>query len=135
MHWTIDALNDNPLYVTLGIRLLSMLEDEAVSELRPTPQVCWPQRGQPHGGVLFTQLDTTMASAVLAGLPSAAGCSTINADVQYLAPARGPLLRCTARVQRRGGKVCFVRAETEDAEGNLVALAQGSFRIFASGKT
>ena len=127
----LDALNDNPLYRALGIRITAREDGTARSELRAPEYACWPEAGQPHGGVLFTQLDTTCATAVLSGPHLMGTCSTIGLDVHYLAPATGPVLRCTAQVERRGLRVCFVRASTMDEHGEVVALAQGSFRVFA----
>ena len=56
----IEQMNNNPLYRTLGIRVVEAGEGRAVSILEPVAEVCWPFPGQPHGGILFTMMDTTM---------------------------------------------------------------------------
>ena len=127
----LEELNTSSLYVALGIRLTEAGDGMVRSELRPEPAICWPLAAQPHGGILFTQLDTTMASAVLSGPLGAADCSTISCDIQYLAPATGACFECVGHVMRRGGRVCFVRGETRDKRGQLIALAQGTFRTFS----
>jgi acyl-coenzyme A thioesterase PaaI-like protein len=50
-------------------------------------------------------------------------------EIQYPLPARGPVFTCEAQVAHRTGRSCFVRGETRDQEGGLVAMAQATFRI------
>lgn len=123
-------LNDNPLYLTLGIRLDSADDGVAQSTLTPQPSVCWPSLGQPHGGVLFTLVDTTMAFAAISTAPDGSGCATVDASIQYPAPARHGPFTCRTEAPARAGRTVFIRAEVRDAQGAVVALAQGSFRIF-----
>ena len=61
----ISELNVNPFYKAVGIRLESVADGAAQSVLQPGPDMCWPTAGRPHGGVLFTVLDTTMAFAAM----------------------------------------------------------------------
>ena len=131
MDESLEAINDNPLYHALGIRLLERGETTVTSEMRPPPPMCWPEANQPHGGVLFTQLDTTMATAAMTGPHLHYATSTVDLSIQYLAPAAGPVFYCLATVQRRGNKLCFIRGETRNESGDVVALGQGSFRLFA----
>ena len=56
----MERLNNNPLYQTIGILVDEAKEGKAHSHLRPNPAICWPFDGQPHGGILFTLMDTTM---------------------------------------------------------------------------
>ncbi len=125
----IDGINDNPLYRTIGIAMEEAGGGTAKSTLRPNPDVCWPFPGQPHGGMLFTLLDTTMAWAVVSELDEGLNCTTISLEIQYLQPARGARFSCSARTIHRTGRMSFVRAEIEDEEGRMVASAQATFRI------
>jgi len=127
----LHIINDNDFYRSLGIRLVHRDETTVTSEMRPPAPMCWPEANQPHGGVLFTQLDTTMATAAMTGPHIRYECSTIDLSIQYLAPAVGPVFYCEATLQRRGNKISFIRGETKDENGNVVALGQGSFRLFA----
>jgi uncharacterized protein (TIGR00369 family) len=95
----IAQVNKNPLYLTLGIRILEVGEGYARSQLEPTEIVCWPFPGQPHGGILYTLVDTTMAWAILPGLEAGYNCATIHLDIQYTSPAKGR--RFFLRVQDR----------------------------------
>lgn len=131
MDQSLEVINDNRLYHTLGIRLTERDDNSVTSEMRPPPPVCWPEANQPHGGIVFTQLDTTMATAAMTGPHLGYECSTIDLSVQYLAPAVGPVFYCLATVSRRGRKIAFIRGETRDQHGEVVAMGQGTFRLFA----
>ena len=126
----IAGFNDSPLYRTLGISLLSCSAGTARSVLRPTPEVCWPTPGQPHGGILFTILDTSMAFAAISSAEQAVGCATVDCSVQYPAPARDAPFACHVTTVSSAGRTAFVRAELLDAKGVPVALAQATFRLF-----
>jgi uncharacterized protein (TIGR00369 family) len=128
----IEKFNTNPLYQTIGMQVISAGDDGAVSRLTPPENVCWPFAGQPHGGILFTQMDSTMAWAVLSAAGEGISCSTVNLEIQYPAPARGPVFTCDTRVVHRTGRSCFVRGESRDDQGGLVAMGQATFRIIRS---
>lgn len=126
---TIARYNDNPLYRTIGIRLEEVVDGRARATLAPSAAVCWPTPGQPHGGILFTIMDTTMAFAALSTADHDSGCATVDCSIQYPAPAtHGPFV-CQAVTTRKAGRTVFIRAEILDARDALVAIAQATFRI------
>jgi uncharacterized protein (TIGR00369 family) len=127
----LARINDNPLYRTIGIEVLACADGNAVSTMSPLPEVCWPTAGQPHGGILFTQIDTTTAFAALSTAEAGSGCATVDSGIQYAAPARHAPFRCEATTLRRTGRTVFVRAEISDARGEIVALCQATFRILS----
>ena len=135
MDITADALvrlNDNPLYRVLGIHLHEALAGSARATLIPNPQVCWPSPPQPHGGILFTVMDTTMAFAVMSVAEPDRGCATVDCSIQYPAPARDGPFVCTAVAAKNSGRTVFVRGEITDAHGLVVAFGQATFRIVAA---
>jgi len=125
----LSRLNENCLYRALGIRIEEAVRGKARSRLEPNPTLCWPFQGQPHGGVLFTLMDTTMATAVFSELDEGFNCATIQIDIQFTYPAKGDHFVCMAQTSHRTGHIGFVRGEIYDAGGRLLALGQGSFRI------
>lgn len=125
----MDKINANPLYQTIGMRLISAENGRIVSQLTPPENVCWPFPGQPHGGILFTQMDSTMAWAALSKAEEGTNCGTINLEIQYPSPARDGVFTCETQVVHFTGRSCFVRGETRDKNGGLVAMGQGTFRI------
>lgn len=129
---TIAQFNANPLYRAIGIRLDEVADGCARATLTPTTQVCWPSPDQPHGGILFTTMDTTMAFAALSTAARDSGCATVDCNIQYPAPAlHGPFV-CRAATTHRTGRTVFVRCEIVDALGAPVALGQATFRIIAA---
>jgi uncharacterized protein (TIGR00369 family) len=125
----LDRMNDNTLYHTFGIRILEAADGEASSRLEPDQKVCWPFQGQPHGGILFTLMDTTMAWAIVSQLDQGYNCTTISMAIQYVLPARGESFGCRAWVVQRTGRMSFMRAEIHDQKDQLVAMGQATFRI------
>jgi uncharacterized protein (TIGR00369 family) len=125
----VARLNDNPLYRALGIRVERVAGGAARASLAPTASACWPMPDQPHGGVLFTLLDTTTAWAAMSHGEHGEGCVTVDCSIQYAAPARHAPFTCVAATTRRAGRTVFMRAEVLDAHGAPVALGQATFRL------
>jgi len=125
----LEKINSNSLYQTLGIRLKTAAQGSARSSLQPCPEVCWPFSGQPHGGILFTLLDTTMAWAVFSALPQGSNCTTIDLNIQYPEPARSDIFQCEAQIQHRTGRLCFVKGKIAGSDQELVATGEAVFRI------
>ena len=113
----LNRINDNPLYSTIGIQIEQAGDGKAISHLEPNPKLCWPFPGQPHGGVLFTLMDTTMAWAVFSQLDQGYNCATIHIDIDFTLPAKGNRFNCSALVTQRTGHLSFLRAEIQDDDG------------------
>lgn len=126
---TLARLNDNPLYLALGIRLDACGGGKARATLAPTAHACWPSPDSPHGGVLFTVIDTTMAWAAMALAGPGESVATVDCSIQYPAPATHGPFTCQAACVSRTGRTVFMRAEMADTRGGAVALGQGTFRI------
>jgi uncharacterized protein (TIGR00369 family) len=127
----IDQLNANSLYQALGIQAEAAGDGKSRSRLIPKPALCWPFPQQPHGGVLFTLIDTTMAWAVWSQLEPGFNCTTVNIDIHYTKPAQSDGFVCTAWSTHKTGRISFVRANIHNSNGELVAMGQGTFRIIA----
>ncbi len=125
----IDQVNQNPLYQAMGIRIESAQGGTVTARLEPTPQMCWPFPGQPHGGVLFTLMDTTMAWAAISGQEEGVSCTTIHLDIQYTHPARGACFYCRAEVVSQTKRTSFIKSTIHDSNGLVLAMGQGTYRI------
>jgi len=125
----LERLNKNTLYSATGIRAVNAAKGEARFVLETAPELCWPFSDQPHGGILFTLMDTAMASAVFSELGPGRSCTTVDSYIQYTSPAKDAPFTCVARTTHRTGRMSFVRAEIFDARGGLLATGQGTFRI------
>ena len=127
----LHEMNANSLYQTTGIEIEAAGDGKARSRLNPKPALCWPFQGQPHGGVLFTLMDTTMAWAVWSQLEPGFNCTTVNIDIHYTKPAKSRVFVCNAWSTHKTGRSSFVRADIHGSNGELVAMGQGTFRIIA----
>lgn len=126
----LAELNANPLYHAVGIRVDSVADGDATSVLEATPAMCWPTAGRPHGGVIFTVLDTTMAFAAISNGPAGTGCGTVDCNIQYPKAADQGPFRCRVATTSKTARMVFIRGELVDRQGEVVALAQATFRLF-----
>jgi len=87
-----------------------------------------------HGGVLATLLDDTMGYAGVyhqGGVGPAKNAITVTMTVSFLRPAVSCSVICSATRQGGGSKVFVARGEVHTAEGALVAIGEGTYRIVA----
>lgn len=84
--------------------------------------------GAMHGGVVATLLDVVMASAVVSKVEFTFTAVTLTLNCSFLRPGRGRLT-ADGRVHDITEQVASCSAEVRDAEGEVVARAQGSFRL------
>lgn len=84
--------------------------------------------GVTHGGILFSLLDDVMANVIFL---RGERCFTAKAEVRYRQPlAVGTKVRAEGWQQRRKGRLAILAGRLlEDATGELVAEATGSFMI------
>jgi uncharacterized protein (TIGR00369 family) len=125
----LDQMNRNPLYHVMGIQIQEAHAGKARGQLQPQSGICWPFPQQPHGGVLFTLMDTTMAWAVWSQLDDGYNCTTVNLDIHYTLPAKSDSFLCTAWSTHKTKRISFLRADIQNSKGQLVAMGQGTFRI------
>lgn len=85
--------------------------------------------GVAHGGVVFTLADSAMGAAVHTLLEPGQRCTTAELKLNYLAPVRHGKTTATATVISKRRRLAVVTAEVHDEQGELVALAQGTFAI------
>jgi len=83
--------------------------------------------GVVHGGVLMSLMDSAMSSAALSATGFQKAVVTIDMSTSFHRPGRGRLL-AHASCQGGGRSVCFCEARVEDASGQVVARAMGTFR-------
>ena len=84
--------------------------------------------GTLHGGVYASLIDTSMGLSVLAlvGVRTA----TIEMNVHFLGAVSEGRITCESEVLHRTRRTATAEAKVRNAEGNLVALGTGAFRVF-----
>ena len=92
------------------------------------PEFCNPV-GYVQGGFLTAMLDDCMGPAVVIASGGTVFPTTIDMNVQFVAPAIRGVLIGTARVVRLGHTIGFVEGELADRGGTPVARANASVRV------
>lgn len=115
-----------PFIRSLGVRRDFSEGGKARLSLQPQPEH-GNVIGAVHGGVVVTLLDVVMASAAVSAVDFAKTVVTLNLDTCFVEPGRGHLIADGAVVSRDEALV-WCQAQVRDAQGRLIAKAQGSFR-------
>ena len=131
----LDRYPKPPCATLLSLDILEADSDDGHVKIEfiAKPDFC-NASGNVQGGFLAAMLDDCMGPAILIATDAEAFPSTIDLNVQFLAPAKPGQLIGTGRVVRIGQTIGFVEAELADAQGNVIARATASVRIIAMHK-
>ena len=116
-----------PMVMAFGLQGVRIGDDQA-TVLMPANPLYTNSRGDVHGGAFAVLMDSVLSCAARSHDPARYGVITVDMSLHYVAGARGDVVG-TARCERRGKSLCFVRGEAHDAEGNLLTLATGTFKL------
>lgn len=86
--------------------------------------------GVAHGAVAFTLADDTMGSAVYSLLGEGEHCASVEIKINYLRSVTSGALRAEGRVIHRARRLAFTTCEITNGQGELVALATGTYALF-----
>ncbi|NIC03897.1 PaaI family thioesterase [Billgrantia bachuensis] len=113
----------------LGMRVVEWSEGIAVVELVADERHL-NRSGIVHGGVLGSMLDSALSLAGLhCEIPGRVRRGmTLSLATTFVGPAGPGVLRATGRVRGGGRKVYMASGEIIDAQGQLLAMAEGAFR-------
>jgi uncharacterized protein (TIGR00369 family) len=112
----------------VGTELSSAEEGRAIVEVHAEERHLNPG-GTVHGGVVYTLVDVSMAEALKTTIAEGDERPvTIEIKVNYLEPGKAGTLTSTAQVRKGGKRVTIVEAEVTQ-EGEVVALATGTYTI------
>jgi len=77
-----------------------------------------------HGGVIAFILDTAMGHLCKKEIGTAV---TVEMKVQYFKGVSAGKLTCEAKFLKKGRSIQFLESKMTDSEGNLLAMATGTF--------
>ncbi len=121
-------MNLGALAKLLDIELSAASSGRASCQLTVRAELLNPN-GSLHGGTIYTMVDYAMGAASTSLLDAEATCATIEIKISYLAAVRAGVVRCEARVLKKGRQVIFLSSDVTDDAGTLVAAASGSFLV------
>ena len=119
-----------PLYGDLGFEITDGGEGWLEITLTISERVL-NNDGVLHGGVWALVADSTMGGAVRTLIEQDQRCLTSQSDLRWLRPIEGDILRCVAKVLRRGRTVTHCSVELFDASARLVGSGSGTFVVVA----
>jgi uncharacterized protein (TIGR00369 family) len=118
-------LHISPFQKLLGLELVSAGDGGVTIRMPPNPHLLRVDgSAQLHGGVLTALIDIAGSYAVEVAVGGDA--PTVDLRIDYLKPAEGELV-ATARVQKRGRKLCVADIEVRDGRQKVVAIGRGLF--------
>ena len=88
--------------------------------------------GVVHGGIVYTLVDYAMGGALTSRLEPGERCTTLEVNINYLAPVTEGGIRAEARVVERTRRIGVLEARVHDDADRLIALATGTFYIQAA---
>jgi acyl-coenzyme A thioesterase 13 len=88
------------------------------------------RRGVAHGGVVGALLDMALGTAVVAAIEPQEWCGTMMLTIQFREPVFPGAITVEGRMARRGRTAAFAEGEIRDAQGRLLATAEGVWTIW-----
>lgn len=116
-----------PFVELLGFELLHKRDGVARVKLEPGPDHLNSWKSL-HGGVVMTLLDVALSSSARALDETCTGCATVEMKTNFLASARGTVI-AEGRAQRAGKSLVYAEGELRDAQGAVLAKANGTFKL------
>lgn len=111
----------------IHIRLTELTPDgRCTGELEVVPENL-NLLGIVHGGALATLADTVAGSAVAAATGRA--CVTVSYGFNFLRPATGGRIICSAYAEKLGRHICVMHADLLDEKGEKVAAGEFTFCV------
>ena len=114
-----------PIAKTLGFRLLSARDGEAVFEM-DVDERFWNPMGTLHGGILCDLADAAMGFAYASMLTEKESFTTVELKINFLRPVVKGRLRATGKIVKKGRKIGLVDCDVTDERGKLVARASST---------
>ena len=111
----------------LGIEVEKESEDGCIVSLEVKPELYNSLEGIVHGGVTFTLADVAMGHAADPPQSGVQQCVTSEIKINYVAPATGKKLIAESKVVKRGKKLVIMQADIKKEDGELVAVALGTY--------
>lgn len=111
----------------LGIEIQRVDDEGCVATLKIRPEFYNSIEGVVHGGVTSTLADVAMGHGAAPHVDGVQQSVTVESKINYLAAAKGDLLIAESRVLKRGAKIIVMEARVTTGEGELVAIALGTY--------
>lgn len=124
-----ESFSRQGLMINLGA-ILRTVEPGRVVIALPFAAAIGQQQGLFHGGAIGAIADTAGGYAALSLMPTGSEVVTVEYKINFIRPAKGPLILAEGQVLRAGRSVTVARIDVnlvEDGQPVTIALLQATF--------
>jgi len=122
-----------PAASLLGWKALNLEPGDVRIQYTARPEFCNPH-GAIQGGFLAAMLDDAMGPALFTTLGADQFAPTIEMKVNFVRTARPGLINAEGSAVQKTSSIAFLEGNLTTADGELIATATATARIFAAGK-
>ncbi|WP_163527067.1 PaaI family thioesterase [Halobacillus ihumii] len=130
---TIDEVRESfetsPFFSHIGFEITEFERGNVLLKL-PITEKLMNANGTLHGGVHATMLDLILGMTIRSTTKT--HCSTINLNINYLAPSSTGDVVARGRILQQGYRTVIAEAEMYDQKGNMLAKGIGTFKLIRS---
>jgi uncharacterized protein (TIGR00369 family) len=127
MSRTLDTLELSPFARLVGLRITKLEKECSECFLEMEPKLL-NVNGTMHGGAIYSIVDVGMGTALHAHLAAGERCTTIENNINYLAPVTSGTLFCISKLVHKSRTLAVLESQVEN-DGRLIAKATGTFYI------
>lgn len=121
-----ESFEASPFFSHIGFEIIRFEEGDVLLKL-PIHKKLHNVNGTLHGGVHASMIDLILGMAIRSTTKTR--CSTINLNLNYLAPVKDGELYAKGRVLQQGYRIATAEGELFDLEGKMVAKGVGTFKL------
>jgi acyl-CoA thioesterase len=131
--WVRQLAAKMPFYRFMGIRLTKLWWGRSEIRIRVNRELT-QQAGFAHGGVSASLIDSAVGLALCTMIERGRAISTINLQVNFLAPAKPGLLTARGRIVHKGKRTAVGDCHVADEDGKLVSKGTATYMILENRK-
>jgi acyl-CoA thioesterase len=117
-----------PFYKFMGIRLTKLGFGRSEIVMRVGRRVT-QNAGFAHGGISASLIDSAVGLALCTTIAQTSRITTIDLQVNYLAPAKPGTLTARGRIVHKGKRTAVGESEVRDEDGRLVSKGTVTYLI------
>jgi uncharacterized protein (TIGR00369 family) len=131
--WIKRLARNMPFYRHLGIDLTGVGWGEAEIQLKVNRRLT-QSAGFAHGGVAAALVDSAVGLALCTMLLPQEQITTVELNVNYIAPAELGVLRTCGKIIHKGKRIAVGDAEVRDRKRRLISKGSATYMILGEDK-
>ncbi|CDQ19060.1 PaaI family thioesterase [Halobacillus karajensis] len=125
-----ESFEASPFFSHIGFEIVQFEEGDVRLKL-PIHEKLYNVNGTLHGGVHATMIDLILGMAIRSTTKTR--CTTMNLNINYLAPASGGEIQAEGRILKQGYRIVTAEGELYDQAGDMIAKGIGTFKLIRDG--